>query len=200
MILHRSFGEQQLLTTTGTSSSEMCVFSFILNISIVRILLKCHLPSSLYICITTMQLKGLGTLGTFIQMWRHFCDSEPLFWQWNNIHFTHFFLHFFLQHILPDCTVEANNSAEWLNLRKQIILASWTLKYISFSKWKTEFGNRRREETIFAPLEEAYFPDYNEDSKVVSCNRVRKSVAVHAWIKEKVMLQLLFFKYSVVSI
>lgn len=200
VILHGSFGEQQLLTTTGTSSSEMCVFSFILNISIIRILLKCHLPSLVYIRITTMQLKGLGTLGTFIQMRRHFCDSEPLFWQCNCIHFTHFFLHFFLQHILPDCTVEANKSTEWLKLRKQIVWACWTLKYIIFSKWKTEFGNRRREETILAPLEEVYVPDYNEDSEVVSCNRVKKSVAVHTRIKEKVILPFLFFKYSVVSI
>ena len=90
VILHGSFREQQLLTTTGTSSSGVSVF-FILNISIIRILLKCHLPSLIYIHFTTMQLKGLDTLGTFIQMWRRFCDSEPLSCRCNCTHFTHFF-------------------------------------------------------------------------------------------------------------
>jgi len=41
MILHGSFGEQQLLTT-GTGSTGVSVFSFTLSLSIIRILLKCH--------------------------------------------------------------------------------------------------------------------------------------------------------------
>lgn len=47
--------------------------------------------------------------------------------------------------------------------------ATWRLKYISFSKWKTEFRNRR-EEIIFSALEEVYFLDCCENSEVVSCN------------------------------
>lgn len=91
VILHRNFGEQQLLATAGTSSSGLSVFSFMPNISIIRIELKHHLPSLIYIHFTTTQLKGLETLGIFIQMWRHFCDSEPLSCWCNYTHFTHFF-------------------------------------------------------------------------------------------------------------
>lgn len=42
-----------------------------------------------------------------------------------------------------------------------------------------QFGNRRREEIIFAPLEEAYFLDYCEEHEVVSCNRMKEGVTVH---------------------
>lgn len=180
VILCGSFGEQQLLTGTGTSSSGVPVFSCIVNFSIIRILLKCHLPSLRYIHFTTMHLRGLETLGTFIQMWRHFCDSEPLSCWCNYTNSTHVFLRLFLWHVLSACIVEANKLTEWLKFRKLIIfLASWRLKYIRFSKKKTEFGNRKGEEYIFAPPEKAYFLDYCEDSEVVSCNRVKESVILH---------------------
>lgn len=34
------------------------------------------LSSLLYIHFRITELNGIGTLGTFIQMWRQFCDSE----------------------------------------------------------------------------------------------------------------------------
>lgn len=36
-----------------------CVFSFTLNISVTRILWKCHLPSLIQMCFSSMQLKAL---------------------------------------------------------------------------------------------------------------------------------------------
>lgn len=113
-----SSGYQQVLALAGVE-----YLPFIFNIAII-IVLKCHWCSS--------TLPPCNSV-----VWRPWVLSskcEDTFVT-QNLSLSSVtivtFLHF--------CIVEGSKSAQWLKSRRQItVVANWRLKYIDFSKWKTE--------------------------------------------------------------